>query len=356
MDLDRFCSVDGSDPFWDWNRTWHSENPDLTQCFQNTVLVWIPCIYLWLCAPIYILYLKSHDRGYICMTPLNKAKTAIGFLLWLVCWADVFYSFWERSQDSSASTSCFTSSTKAPVSLVSPTMLGITMLLATLLMQYERLKGVQSSGVMLNFWLVAVLCATVTFRSKIIQAINQPLTVCGFRYTTFYIYYALLLVALLLSAIPDQPPLFSQASRDMNPCPEIGASFLSRISFWWITGLMVTGYKRPLEQKDLWCLNSEDRSQRIVPQLVRRWTNECLKVKRPEEKLLYSPKKAPGGERKDGQPVEEAEILISKAPQKTAEPSLLWALCRTFGPYFFISSMYKLIQDVLMFVGPEILR
>ncbi|XP_036795301.1 multidrug resistance-associated protein 1 isoform X1 [Oncorhynchus mykiss] len=352
MGLDKFCSADGSDPFWDWNRTWHVGNPDLTQCFQNTVLVWVPCLYLWVCAPIYFLYLKSHDRGYICMTHLNRAKTAVGFLLWIVCWADVFYSFWERSQhDSGAS-----SSTQAPVNLVSPTMLGITMLLATLLTQYERLKGVQSSGVMLNFWLVAVLCATVTFRSKIIQAINEPLTVCVFRYTTFYIYYTLLLISLLLSALSDQPPLFSEASKDANPCPEIGASFLSRISFWWITGLIVTGYKRPLEQKDLWCLNSEDRSQRVVPQLVRRWNNECLKVKRPEEKTLYSPKKAPRGERKEGVPVEESEILIMKTPQKTREPSLFWALCLTFGPYFLISSLYKIIQDILMFVGPNILR
>ncbi|XP_052375770.1 multidrug resistance-associated protein 1 [Oncorhynchus keta] len=352
MGLDKFCSADGSDPFWDWNRTWHVGNPDLTQCFQNTVLVWVPCLYLWVCAPIYFLYLKSHDRGYICMTHLNRAKTAVGFLLWIVCWADVFYSFWERSQhDSSAS-----SSTQAPVYLVSPTMLGITMLLATLLTQYERLKGVQSSGVMLNFWLVAVLCASVTFRSKIIQALNEPATVCVFRYTTFYIYYTLLLISLLLSALSDQPPLFSEASKDANPCPEIGASFLSRISFWWITGLIVTGYKRPLEQKDLWCLNSEDRSQRVVPQLVRRWNNECLKVKRPEEKTLYSPKKAPRGERKEGVPVEESEILIMKTPQKTREPSLFWALCLTFGPYFLISSLYKIIQDILMFVGPNILR
>uniref|UniRef100_A0A6Q2YTH2 Multidrug resistance-associated protein 1 n=1 Tax=Esox lucius TaxID=8010 RepID=A0A6Q2YTH2_ESOLU len=336
----------------DWNRTWHSENPDLTQCFQNTVLVWLPCLYLWLCAPIYVLYLKSHNRGYICMTHLNKAKTAVGFLLWIVCWADVFYSFWEKSQDGGGCSPY----TQAPVFLVSPTMLGITMLLATLLTQYERLKGVQSSGVMLNFWLVAILCATVTFRSKIIQAIREPLTVCMFRYTTFYTYYTLLLVSLVLSAIPDQPPLFSQASRDANPCPEIGASFLSRISFWWITGLMITGYKRPLEQKDLWCLNSEDRSQRVVPQLVRRWNNECLKVKRPEEKMLYSPKKAPRGERKDGQPIEESEILITNISQKSAEPSLFWALCLTFGPYFLISSLYKIIQDILMFVGPEILR
>uniref|UniRef100_A0A8B9LTP4 Multidrug resistance-associated protein 1 n=1 Tax=Astyanax mexicanus TaxID=7994 RepID=A0A8B9LTP4_ASTMX len=331
---------------YDWNRTWHTHNPDLTQCFQNTLLVVVPCFYLWLFAPFYFLYLKSHDRGYICMTHLNKAKTVTGFLLWIICWADVFYSFWERGHGVAS----------APVYLVSPTILGITMLLATLLIQYERIKGVQSSGIMLNFWLVATVCATVTFRSKILQAVNEPETVNVFRYSTFYIYYALLLISLILSCLSDQPPLFSQAVKDSNPCPEAGASFLSRISFWWITGLMVQGYKRPLEEKDLWSLNAEDRSHTVVPQLVRRWDHECSKGKRTDDKTMYSPKRPSMAEKKDGRPVEESEILLIKAPQKSGDPSLFLALCRTFGPYFLVSSIYKIIHDVLMFVGPEILR
>uniref|UniRef100_A0A8C2H8V0 Multidrug resistance-associated protein 1 n=1 Tax=Cyprinus carpio TaxID=7962 RepID=A0A8C2H8V0_CYPCA len=324
MGIDSFCSLDGSDPFWDWNRTWQTHNPDLTPCFQNTVLVWIPCFYLCLFAPLYILYLKRNDRGYICMTHLNRAKTAIGFTLWLICWADVFYSFWERSHGA----------TIAPVYLVSPTMLGVTMLLATFLIQYERKKGVQSSGVMLNFWLITVVCATVTFRSKILHALNEvnmtPASVNVFKYTTFYIYYTMLLISLILACFSDRPPLFSQAVRDSNPCPESGASFLSRITFWWITGLMVTGYKRPLEEKDLWSLNTEDKSQRVVPQLVCRWDQECNK--------------------KDGQPIEESEILLTKTLQKTGDPSLFCALCRTFGPYFLVSSLYKIIHDILMFI------
>ncbi|XP_067274888.1 multidrug resistance-associated protein 1 isoform X1 [Pseudorasbora parva] len=346
MGIDSFCSLDGSDPFWDWNRTWQTYNPDLTPCFQNTLLVWIPCLYLWLFAPFYVLYLKSHDRGYICMTHLNKAKTVIGFTLWLICWADVFYSFWERSHGA----------TIAPVYLVSPTMLGITMLLATFLIQYERMKGVQSSGVMLNFWLIAILCATVTFRSKILLALNEPASVDVFRYTTFYIYYPMLLISLILACLSDQSPLFSQAVKDSNPCPELGASFLSKITFWWITGLMVKGFKRPLEEKDLWSLNVQDKSQRVVPQLVRRWDQECNKVKRPVDKTLYSPKRTAKGEKKDGQPIEESEILLAKNLQKTGDPSLFCALCRTFGPYFLVSSLYKIIHDILMFVGPEILR
>uniref|UniRef100_A0A3B5M8W9 ABC transmembrane type-1 domain-containing protein n=1 Tax=Xiphophorus couchianus TaxID=32473 RepID=A0A3B5M8W9_9TELE len=313
-----FCSRTLSD---DWNSTWNTSNPDLTPCFQNTVLVWVPCFYLWMCAPIYLLYLHSHDRGYICMSHLNKAKTVVGFLLWVVCWSDVFYSFWERNHSSNST---------APVHLVSPTLLGLTMLLATFIIQYERLKGVQSCGVLLIFWLLALLCATVSFRSKILQARNEVSLKDSLHFLPENELFKDMFIGFYLYSFLPQ-----------NPCPEPGASFLSRITFWWITGMMMVGYRRPLEEKDLWSLNPDDCSHRVVPQLVHRWNSECQKVKRSN---------------REGQPVEESEILLLTSPRKTKEPSLLWALCLTFGPYFLISCLYKIIQDILMFVGPEILR
>uniref|UniRef100_A0A8C0F5K0 Multidrug resistance-associated protein 1 n=1 Tax=Bubo bubo TaxID=30461 RepID=A0A8C0F5K0_BUBBB len=304
--LNSLCTSNGNGDhsfITDWNLTWHTENPDFTQCFQNTVLVWIPCIYLWVCFPVYFLYLRCHDRGYIQMSNLNKAKTALGLILWIVCWADLFYSFWERSQN------IF----QAPFFLVRPTVLGITMLLATFLIQYERIKGVQSSGVMTIFWLISLLCAIVVFRSKIIHDAE----VDAFRYATFCIYFVLLFVQLILCCFPERPPLFSETVNDPNPCPEFSASFLSRITFWWITGLMVQGYRRPLEAKDLWSLNKEDKSEEIVP---------------------------------------EAEALIIKPSQKSSEASLFKVLYKTFGPYFLMSFLFKAAHDLLMFAGPEILK
>lgn len=84
----------------------------------------------------------------------------------------------------------------------------------------------------------------------------------------------------------------------------------------------------------------------------------CLSLfPRTEQKTLYSPKRAHHKEDgKEDRAVEESEILIVKPPKKTKESSLFWALCLTFGPYFLISCLYKIIQDILMFVGPEILR
>lgn len=52
---------------------------------------------------------------------------------------------------------------------------------------------------------------------------------------------------------------------------------------------------------------------------------------------------------------EEAEVLI-RDKRHTRKPSFLKALIRTFGPYFLVSSFFKLIQDLLSFVNPQLLR
>ncbi|XP_050173260.1 multidrug resistance-associated protein 1 [Myiozetetes cayanensis] len=345
MGIESFCGADAPEPFWDWNLTWHTEDPDFTPCFQNTVLVWIPCVYLWVCFPVYFLYLRRHDRGYIQMSNLNKAKTALGLILWIVCWADLFYSFWERSKIS-----------RAPFFLISPTVLGITMLIATFLIQYERIKGVQSSGVMTIFWFISLLCATVILISKIKHALNMGAEVDAFRYVTFCIYFVLLFAQLILCCFPEQPPLFSETVNDPNPCPEFSASFLSRITFWWITGLMIRGYRSPLEAKDLWSLNKDDKSEEIVPGLARNWAKEWSKTKRRPVDMLYAPKKQQKSSDSNGDVTEEAETLLIKPSQKSSEASLFKVLYKTFGPYFLMSFLFKAIHDLLMFAGPEILK
>ncbi|XP_055453724.1 multidrug resistance-associated protein 1 isoform X2 [Psammomys obesus] len=348
MALRSFCSADGPDPLWDWNVTWYTSNPDFTKCFQNTVLTWVPCFYLWTCFPLYFFYLSRHDRGYIQMTHLNKAKTALGFFLWLICWADLFYSFWERSQGA----------VLALVLLVSPTLLGITMLLAIFLIQLERRKGVQSSGIMLTFWLVALLCALAILRSKIISALKKDAQVDVFRDTTFYMYFTLVLIQLVLSCFSDSSPLFSETVHDLNPCPESSASFLSRITFWWITGMMVQGYRQPLESSDLWSLNKEDTSEEVVPVLVNNWKKECAKSMKQPVRIVYAPPKDPSKAKGSSQldVNEEVEALIVKSPKKDRNPSLFKVLYKTFGPYFLMSFLFKALHDLMMFAGPEILK
>ncbi|XP_062330079.1 ATP-binding cassette sub-family C member 3 isoform X3 [Osmerus eperlanus] len=323
--MERLCGT--KFPFWEANRTLHTDSPDLPVCFQLSVLSWLPCLYLWAVSPLYLLYLKKNNKGYIMMSILNRVKTALGVVLWIVCWTDLFYTFHELQSGFS----------QPPIYFVTPLVVGMTMLLATFLVQLERLRGVQSSGVLFIFWFVSTLCAIVPFRSKIIQGLQPGTGPDHLRLATFYVYFILLVLQLVLCCFNEKPPLFSNVDTDPNPCPESTAGFLSTMTFWWFTRMAIKGYKNPLEAKDLWSLNKRDSSEVVVPRLLNEWEKEQAQAQ------TSSP--------------EETVTLLSEEKKKTPrKPAFLRSLLRTFGPYFLIGSAYKLLQDIITFVNPQLLR
>ena len=82
----------------------------------------------------------------------------------------------------------------------------------------------------------------------------------------------------------------------------------------------------------------------------------CSRLSEGNVRFLKSSAGGGAGDKRPGQPTEEAEGLLVKTTQKARQPSLFLALCRAFGPYFLVSSFYKIIHDILMFMGPIILR
>ncbi|KAM5274228.1 ATP-binding cassette sub-family C member 3 [Ctenodactylus gundi] len=332
--MDALCgSGNLGSKFWDSNLSVYTDNPDLTPCFQNSLLAWIPCIYLWAALPCYVLYLRHHQRGYIVLSRLNRLKTAVGVLLWCISWADLFYSFHGLVHNRAP----------APIFFVTPLVVGITMVLATLLIQHERLRGVQSSGVLITFWFLCVVCAIVPFRSKILSAMAEGKVSDPFRFTTFYIYFALVLSALILSCFKEKPPFFSPENTDPNPSPEASAGFLSCLSFWWFTGMAIQGYRRPLKEQDLWSLNEEDCSRRVVQRLLEAWQKREKRSSGPKAVLTLGKKVSA-----------EDEVLLGGRP-RAGDYSFLWALIRTFASSLLISMFSKLIQDLLAFINPQLL-
>uniref|UniRef100_A0A3B1IQA1 ATP binding cassette subfamily C member 3 n=1 Tax=Astyanax mexicanus TaxID=7994 RepID=A0A3B1IQA1_ASTMX len=340
--MEQLC---GPKPFWKPNLTLSTEIPDLPECFQLSVLAWIPCFYLWLVSPLYLFYLKRNNRGYIMMSILNRVKTVFGFILWIVCWTDLFASFHEIKEKD-----------VPPIYFITPLIVGMTMLLATFIIQFERLRGVQSSGVLFIFWMLSVLCAIVPFRSKILHA-NKGENVDKLRFTTFYMYFGLILVELILCCFNEKPPLFSSVVTDPNPCPESTAGFLSRMTFWWFTSMAIKGYKSPLETKDLWSLNKQDSSELVVPKLLREWEGEKSKAQSIEQDVNGQAVYSKAGAETNHVEVnpEEVEVLLS-SKKDTPQPSFLRSLLKAFGPYFLIGSAFKLLQDLITFINPQLLR
>uniref|UniRef100_A0A8C7J5E4 ABC-type glutathione-S-conjugate transporter n=1 Tax=Oncorhynchus kisutch TaxID=8019 RepID=A0A8C7J5E4_ONCKI len=139
------CRLSGfvSSSCTDWNRTWYTDKPDLTECFQNTVLVWFPCVYLWLLAPFYALKLYCHDCGCIRISTLCTAKTV--------------------SQPIESQY----------VLLISLSLPLSPQVLAICIIQLERIRGCRSSVFLFLFWVLVVVCSLVPLRAKIQLAMYE---------------------------------------------------------------------------------------------------------------------------------------------------------------------------------------
>nr|XP_021330365.1 multidrug resistance-associated protein 1-like [Danio rerio] len=164
--MDTLCSLSGLDPLWDWNVTWYTAHPDLTKCFQHTILVWFPCFYLWICAPFYCLYLKFYDNGRISISSLCCAKTGLALCLASFGFLETVYLLVERRRDIE----------HHMVFLLSPIIRSLTMILAMLMIHLERLRGFRSSMFLFLFWMLAVVCSLVPLRANIQAIIEEVCT------------------------------------------------------------------------------------------------------------------------------------------------------------------------------------
>ena len=80
-----FCAT----PIWDTNFTWNTNDPDFTPCFHKTVLIYLPCGFLWVFAIVdAIQNWKSLARN--CPWSWNNiAKISITLLLSILCFVEL---------------------------------------------------------------------------------------------------------------------------------------------------------------------------------------------------------------------------------------------------------------------------
>ncbi|KAF5736366.1 ABC transporter family protein [Tripterygium wilfordii] len=99
-------------------------------------------------------------------------------------------------------------------------------------------------------------------------------------------------------------------------CPERHVNIFSKITFAWVNPLMKLGYKRPLTDKDIWKLDTWDRTETLNSMFQKCWSKESQKPK----------------------------------------PWLLRALNNSLGGRFWWGGFWKIGNDVSQFVGPLILN
>ncbi|VDI43442.1 Hypothetical predicted protein [Mytilus galloprovincialis] len=147
-------------------------------------------------------------------------------------------------------------------------------------------------------------------------------------------------------------PIIEGITLDMNPEQE--SSFLSRITFSWMTRLMMQGYKKPLTEDSVFGLKQRDTSQEAYSRFYNNWVTECASASHEYETANHQ------------YHLQEAEsetsyLLVKslkniKSQQHQTKPSLIKVLCRTFAVQLFIANIWKIVYDVTLFISPFLLK
>ncbi|XP_048236908.1 multidrug resistance-associated protein 1-like isoform X1 [Haliotis rufescens] len=319
--------------------------PEFTPCFQNTLLVWVPCGWLWLTLPFYLGYLcKVKDSKPLRVNMLNTSKMFFSIFLSFICVVDVM----KVVTDGEDVVTAVYAARGLQV---------VTFLLAAILVQVERKRGFITSGIQFIFWLLTTLAGVVPFYSRIIQ---QEYKDHLFRFVLFYVYHGLVLATLLLHCFADSRK--RQGSYSMQKevqSPETRASFLNRVTFHWINSLLFKGYRKSLEEEDLFELHPRDKSERVLPQFWKAWVKEVRRTQKKNQEKYgndaatshHNMVQYDASEVTTGGVSFKSKVKDKDKPHR-AQPSFFKVLVKTYGPTLLISHLMKFVYDLLTFVNP----
>ncbi|XP_060803850.1 multidrug resistance-associated protein 1 isoform X3 [Amyelois transitella] len=330
--LDYYCGT----TFWDANLTWYTENPEFTPCFHKTVLVWIPCFYLWAASLLDIYYIVNSKERNIPWNMLNISKLVITSLLIVVTCVDLGVAV-HHSTGEQGEFDVYNADYYGPVLKIS------TFALSATLMFYNRKFGLRASGVLFFFWLLLILAGLPQLRYEITRHYSQDDDEnIRYHFVSYMVYYPLIIIMFLLNCFADLPPKDTPYKYEKNPCPESAAGFPSRLTFSWFDPLALTGFRRSLTEHDLWALNPQDSTTEVVPRFDKFWEKSLRKSSNSNgAKATYS----------------KTSASVNFKPEADKKPaSILPALCLAFGGQFLFGALLKLINDVLMFLSPQILK
>uniref|UniRef100_A0A1Q3FWR2 ABC-type glutathione-S-conjugate transporter n=2 Tax=Culex tarsalis TaxID=7177 RepID=A0A1Q3FWR2_CULTA len=330
--MDEFC---GS-KFWDNNVTWYTDDPDLTPCFQQTVLVWAPCTFLWAFSVIELWYLRNSRNRDVPWSWVNLTKLAVLGLLLALTLADLIKAFTKHG----------------PVDAVyfyTPVIKIATFVFAAALIYLNKFYGMRTSGLLFLFWFLLTVCSIPRCRTEIRghQSRTEEDPWAEYQFVSFMIFFAASCVMFLLNFFIDKPPRETKYEITDKDCPELSATFPSRLVFGWFDRLAWTGFKKPLENDDLWNMKPEDASKEVSPLFMKYW-NETLEK-------TYQTRDVDDVTSSASYKKHTARVDFKTTKTKKIA-SILPALVKAFGPTFAFGSFLKLGQDVLTFASPQILR
>nr|XP_020011854.1 canalicular multispecific organic anion transporter 1 [Castor canadensis] len=343
--MESFCNS----TFWN-SSFFDTPEIDLPLCFEQTVLVWIPLGFLWLLAPWQLLHVYRSKKKRSPITKFYLAKQVlVGFLLILAAIELALVLTEDTGQ-----------ATIPPVKYTNPILYLGTWILV-LLIQHSRQWCIQKNSWFLSlFWILSILCGTFQFQTLIRELLRGNNSNLVYS-CLFFINYGFHILTLILSA-------FSETS-DSSHSPSSTASFLSSITFSWYDSMVLKGYKKPLALDDIWDVDEELKTKSVMSRFGVYMARDLQKAKqafqrRQRKNSQWNPGATLHGLNKNQS--QSQDVLVLEEAKKKKEKSdttkdypkswLLKTLFKTFHIWILKSFITKLVHDILMFVGPQLLK
>ncbi|XKL66877.1 hypothetical protein PGB90_010297 [Kerria lacca] len=331
--MDEFC---GS-KFWDWNVTWNTNSPRFTPCFEETILVWIPCLILFIMLfwDLYLCY-NSKEKD-IPWGWLNITKLILIFVLVFLTFLDIGYAYmWHPADLIMHGVDYFTGIIKHTAFVI-----------VNILILLHRKRGIRTSSTMFIFWFCLVICSLPHYISEISNAINNKNSVRQYPLISNIVYFPTILALFILECFVDSPPTLSRYPQRKNLPPDTRISFINKLFVFWFDSFAFRFYRKPLELKDLWDLKYTDSLDYLIPLFNEKWNKTLIKTKKISSKRRHILKNISNGYQNTTVPYQ----LLPES-KEVSVTSVLW---KCFRSTYISNSIFKLFSDILMFVSPQIL-
>uniref|UniRef100_A0AAR2JPD0 ABC-type glutathione-S-conjugate transporter n=1 Tax=Pygocentrus nattereri TaxID=42514 RepID=A0AAR2JPD0_PYGNA len=271
-------------------------DPDLPVCVERTVLVWVPLAFLWFRAPWHLATLFKKTPPKAPLSKLYICKQVLVSLLFLTAVSELAATFGEDYGSANKK--------NPPVLYANPALFLLVMLLQEAVRRRE--KAVDSGSLFL-FWLLQVVCEIFSFQSLLREALKEVLS---------------------------------------------------------LKQMIFKGYKRPLVLEDMWELNEMDSTGYISQRFEEMMSQELRKARIRLQKKQDRKKKSRSKPYSDHNGLVKGisqDMLIMVRKKEDGETNyphswLVPSIAKTFKWVLIESAFFKLLQDLLAFVSPQLLK
>jgi ATP-binding cassette subfamily C (CFTR/MRP) protein 1 len=304
------------DPFWNTTLTWNTTQPELTQCFQDTVLIGIPCVFLWLVSPFWICWIVRGRGASQSQYPPPKRKvhTLIGKIVGtLVLIVSVAVKIYQRVEDFEQ---------LFPSDVVGHGVLLATYLYNAFIVGLERKFNIHTSPVLFYFWVLHFFLSIPQFVQDVRYLVDVELEPTHMAAAIMSL--PVLLIKIVLHSVSDR-----KKDESNTDAPEAKASHLSQVVFSWMDGLIWKGFKQPLVQSQLPSAPTHIDVGSNVKDFLGRWHKSISNV---------------------------GISMIKRREEGRKDVSIWPVLLRTYGIRLFLGSIVGLVHHIITFANPLLLK